>query len=267
MNIRPRDFEAVSSLWRELADLPAARNTEALVHCMEKLRQIVGACNVSWMATVRDGCPEPGDPMQGWDAGDIVVLHDADAYARRNEQTLAQFATEVVDPQSAAMVAGAGTTRAVLRSAVLPGKAWERSWLRREILRPLGVDDRLVGSFPVSATAESYFALDRAAGDRPFDARERDLLHLFLAGCPTFHREQLRVRGLTGPAVRLSPREKSVLELLLTRLSEQEMAEALGLSFHTVHQYVKSVYRKLQVNSRAELASLWLGSSPAVPPS
>lgn len=265
MEIRPRDLDAVSTLWRELAEFPASRPGEALDHCMERLAGIIGACNVSWMAAVREPDADPDDPMRGWGAGDIVVLHDTDAYVRRHQATLDQFETEVVDPQSAAMVARAGTVRALLRAALVDDAAWERSWLYQEVLRPLGVEDRLVGSFPVSPTAESYFGLDRGPDDPPFDERAGDVLRLFLAGCPLFHEEQLRVRGVLDASPRLSPRETSVLKLLLTGLSERGMAEALGLSYHTTHQYVISVYRKFDVNSRSELTARWLRQRPSPP--
>lgn len=265
MRLQPSDLKAVSQLWRELAEFPASRPREALDHCMERLTGIVGACNASWMAATRDPEARPDDPMRGWSAADIAVLYDASAFLRRHEAALKQFKTEIVDPQSAAMVTRAGTTRAVLRAALVDDATWERSWLYQEILRPLGIEDRLVGSFPVSPTAESYFALDRAPGDPPFDDRARNVLHLFLSGYPHFHDEQLRVRGVLDGTPHLSPRERSVLKLLLTGLSERGMADALGLSYHTTHQYVTSVYRKFGVHSRAELTARWL-RSPSDPP-
>ncbi len=266
MKLLPGDVDAVAVLWRELAEFPASRPGDALEHCMERLTRIVGACNVSWMAAAREADPSPDDPMRGWTAADLVVLHDGDAFLSRHQATLRRFRTEIVDPQSAAMVARAGTTRAVLRAALVDDATWERSWLYREVLRPLGVGDRLVGSFPVSPTSESYFALDRAPRDPPFDDRARDVLRLFLSGCPRFHVEQLRVRGVLDGTIHLSPRERSVLKLLLTGLSERGIAARLGLSYHTAHQYVVSVYRKFGVHSRPELTARWLRSPPRSDP-
>ncbi len=51
----------------------------------------------------------------------------------------------------------------------------------------------------------------------------------------------------------LSRRELETLHHLLKGRSEKEVAHAMGLSRNTVHVYVKAVYRKAQVNSRAEL--------------
>ena len=54
--------------------------------------------------------------------------------------------------------------------------------------------------------------------------------------------------------VHLSRREKDTLQLLARGYSVKECAQKLGISHHTVSGYVKEIYRKLQVNSRAEAA-------------
>jgi DNA-binding CsgD family transcriptional regulator len=54
-------------------------------------------------------------------------------------------------------------------------------------------------------------------------------------------------------AVSLSPRMRQTLERLLAGDSEKEIAARLGLSRHTVHVYVKTLYRRFGVCSRGEL--------------
>lgn len=51
----------------------------------------------------------------------------------------------------------------------------------------------------------------------------------------------------------LSRRATQTLDELLGGASEKEIADRMGLSAHTVHQYVKTVYRAFGVRSRAEL--------------
>ncbi|MBS1879431.1 MAG: hypothetical protein JST31_07960 [Actinobacteria bacterium] len=59
---------------------------------------------------------------------------------------------------------------------------------------------------------------------------------------------------LAGPRwAQLTPREREVALLLVRGLSDQEVAQELYLSPHTVKQYVKSIYRKVGVRSRVEL--------------
>lgn len=56
-----------------------------------------------------------------------------------------------------------------------------------------------------------------------------------------------------GPA--LTDRERQVLQLMVKGKTIRNVAEFLGLSEHTIHGYVKACYRKLNVHSRAELAT------------
>lgn len=62
---------------------------------------------------------------------------------------------------------------------------------------------------------------------------------------------------------RLSPREWETLQCLLAGDSEKQIAARLHLSPHTVHTYVKSLYRRFEVSSRGELMALFLSSAVA----
>jgi LuxR family maltose regulon positive regulatory protein len=50
----------------------------------------------------------------------------------------------------------------------------------------------------------------------------------------------------------LSQREKTILQYMQTHLTTREIANELSISVHTVRTHVKNIYKKLQVNSRAE---------------
>ena len=50
----------------------------------------------------------------------------------------------------------------------------------------------------------------------------------------------------------LTKREKEELQGVASGLSEKKLAESLSVSPHTIHTHIKKIYRKLQVNSRAE---------------
>lgn len=70
-----------------------------------------------------------------------------------------------------------------------------------------------------------------------------------------------RMLGFFQPAevipaerVQLTERESEVLRLIAKGMTQGECARLLGLSPHTVVGYVKEIYRKLNVSSRAEAA-------------
>jgi DNA-binding NarL/FixJ family response regulator len=50
----------------------------------------------------------------------------------------------------------------------------------------------------------------------------------------------------------LSPRERTLLELLARGMSRKEAARVMAISPFTVAEYVQSIYRKLSVRSRGE---------------
>lgn len=56
----------------------------------------------------------------------------------------------------------------------------------------------------------------------------------------------------------LSPREKSVLELMLRGYSSNASAERLAIAVETLRRHRKSIYRKLDVNSQTDLFSLFI---------
>jgi DNA-binding CsgD family transcriptional regulator len=56
----------------------------------------------------------------------------------------------------------------------------------------------------------------------------------------------------------LSRRERQTLDLLLTGNAEKQIAAQLSISRHTVHVYVKSLYKRFGVNSRSELLAKWV---------
>ncbi|WP_020649724.1 response regulator transcription factor [Solimonas variicoloris] len=71
-------------------------------------------------------------------------------------------------------------------------------------------------------------------------------------------RRLLRVFGSDGSAraanhaARLTPRERETLTLLAKGFKIADVAQTLGVTHNTAHEFVKNVYRKLRIGSRAE---------------
>ena len=53
----------------------------------------------------------------------------------------------------------------------------------------------------------------------------------------------------------LTDREKSILSLLVDRLSYKMIAERESISFHTVNSHIRKIYEKLHVHSLGEAVS------------
>jgi len=61
-----------------------------------------------------------------------------------------------------------------------------------------------------------------------------------------------------SPSENLSQREQEVLECLSQGFLYKEIAEKLGISYETVHTYIRRIYEKLQVRTRTEAVAKFL---------
>ena len=60
------------------------------------------------------------------------------------------------------------------------------------------------------------------------------------------------------PTENLSPREQEVLDFLSHGFLYKEIAEKMGISYETVHTYIRRIYEKLQVRTRTEAVAKFL---------
>ena len=84
-----------------------------------------------------------------------------------------------------------------------------------------------------------------ATGNPPLSLCSRRMLGFF---------QPVESRTLEQPA--LTERETEVLRYIAKGLTQTDCARLMGISAHTVVGYVKDIYRKLNVSSRAEAALL-----------
>jgi DNA-binding NarL/FixJ family response regulator len=65
----------------------------------------------------------------------------------------------------------------------------------------------------------------------------------------------------------LTPREREVLDHLARGFLYKEIAEAMSISYDTVHTHIRKIYEKLHVRSRTEAVAKHLGRGMTPPPS
>lgn len=75
---------------------------------------------------------------------------------------------------------------------------------------------------------------------------------------------QLHAPVSVAEAAELSPREKEVLDLLARGHLYKEIADALTISLPTVNTYIRRIYEKLHVRSRAQAVAKYTHFSPSV---
>lgn len=104
------------------------------------------------------------------------------------------------------------------------------------------------------AGANAYVLKD-ASKDELLGALERLQPGVFIDGMNRLARAKpiLEVPEAFIGKAKLSPRELDCLPLLASESREEEVAELLQISVHTLRNHRKSIYRKLGVSSKAEL--------------
>ena len=111
-------------------------------------------------------------------------------------------------------------------------------------------EDRIFAS--VQAGASGYLLKDASAG-RIVGA----VLEVARGGAPVSPLVAKKllgwIRGDDCEAVGLTDRERDVLDGIVEGLTEDGIADRLFISPHTVRSHIKSLYRKLEVHSRAEV--------------
>jgi DNA-binding CsgD family transcriptional regulator len=148
------------------------------------------------------------------------------------------------------------------REQLVDDAAWYRSSEFQDMHRAMGLDDIMPSCRLTREPLRLFaFVLFRPLRERRHRERERQLVHLF-------HHELQRYVGTAlalergGVDAGLPPRLRETLECLLEGDGEKQAAARLGLSRHTVHEYVTALYRRLGVSSRAELMALCLKRRP-----
>jgi DNA-binding NarL/FixJ family response regulator len=68
----------------------------------------------------------------------------------------------------------------------------------------------------------------------------------------------LKTGPSSSPTENLSEREQEVLDCLSKGFLYKEIAEKLGISYETVHTYIRRIYEKLQVRTRTEAVAIFL---------
>jgi DNA-binding CsgD family transcriptional regulator len=123
----------------------------------------------------------------------------------------------------------------------------ERRQLLADLFRLVG---RQIGGPPLPATAPARRAAPAPRGASALSGPPGALASPIAASHPTVP----EVDAPHAPQVAgLPPRLAQTLGLLLNGDSEKQVAHRLDLSPHTVHVYVKKLYKRFGVSSRAEL--------------
>jgi DNA-binding CsgD family transcriptional regulator len=222
---------------------------------VEGLRRLVGVRTVSLTSVEWAGPGVPGNTYLLADCGWDSAKEREEWYHRFGE--VQEFRTCDFINCFSAMV-GRLTTRS--REQLVDDPEWFRSSAYNELYRPLGLSDLLLSFGLVDGGRNQLgFGLDRPIGSRKLGSRERKLVHWFNHGMLRQLDRSLR----RNPELKagLPPRLARTLDCLLEGDSAGQTALRLGLSLHTVNEYIGDLYRHFGVRSRRELMASCLRAS------
>ncbi len=118
-------------------------------------------------------------------------------------------------------------------------------------------DDHLLAA--MAAGAQGYLLKDHEPGDiirrlHAMDRGESPISPAMAARILSHFRNHARLMTAQSETAALTARETDVLRLIGRGLKVSEAADSLSLSHATVSGYIKTIYRKLDIGSRAEAA-------------
>jgi len=183
--------------------------------------------------------PESREPLGTTDDAQLALDQSGPISREMVEEVLSNIRTPV--------------TRIVSQT---PG--WFEKVLLAKRLKSIGYVDCIASMWAASQQLAIFLVVHRRDTDPAFSDRDCTLVSLMLrAAAPIVDREIFR-RAMPVPHEDLSEREREILLMLLAGDSEKEVAAKLSRSVHTVHTFVRQLYRHFNVSSRGELMALFV---------
>jgi DNA-binding CsgD family transcriptional regulator len=257
MLVRCDDVRALYRLLGETREITRVETEAAAkTHAIRGLCGIVGGCVGAIVVDDDHGSLRRGRlvEMNGHNVEGADLLNMAREYLENGP---------VIDPALARFRTRHAPVVTLTRRELVDDRKWFGSPFVSDTRRRARLDDAIYSKRQTGRpnTIDSL-CVNRPWGDRPFEAEDRNLVHLFHLESGWLYSpapSKLRPRARD----RLRPREKQTLTLLLAGAAEKEIARELDLSIHTVHGYVKNIYARCGTSSRAQLMALALDARGA----
>lgn len=139
------------------------------------------------------------------------------------------------------------------RQQVVSDQEWyENPNVKRNRLER-GLDHFLYSIYPLDELGViSAIGLFRHIGREPFNSRESRIAHILLSEIDWLHRIEMPDHKGDG-VPELTPRQRTVLIMLLEGRTAREIARLLHITEYTVKDHAKVIYRHFRVSSQIEL--------------
>jgi DNA-binding CsgD family transcriptional regulator len=147
----------------------------------------------------------------------------------------------------------------VMRSQFWTDEQWSRDERVKTSFRQFGWDDWLISVDYFRQDTWNSWTFFRALGASAFGEEDKQLVDLAMASISWLRPNVVDIVP-ASTFVDLSPRQRTVLMLLLEGLSRKQIAANLEITLHTVNDHCKALYARFGVNSQSELSARFLKS-------
>ena len=180
------------------------------------------------------------------------------------DQQRALMIEHAMNPQCVAMFQARMTTRfdenrqaAATRRDIIPDAEWRSSPPCVDYVARSGLDSWVHAVRYRAGDTWSCLHMLRRRGKPEFEARQAALLQLALSSVAWL--SSAADETLPGEAFKqLTPRQRTVMLMVLDGMSRKHIATQLDLSEHTVDDHLKALYSHFNVRSVSELAARFL---------
>jgi DNA-binding CsgD family transcriptional regulator len=150
-----------------------------------------------------------------------------------------------------------GTSRTVMREEVMADEVWYAHPEVQTVCKGADVNHAICWMYfgPEEGMTISVRLFRPWRESARFTQREVALLDLAGGQLSRLYLAEIAAAGLEPE---LSTRTQQILALLIRGKGEKDIAELLGISGHTVHDYVKGIYKHYKVGSRSELLAKFI---------
>jgi len=143
------------------------------------------------------------------------------------------------------------------REDIDPESVLTKDKVTRSLMEKADIDSFILSAYPLQENSYSGIAVYRHFGAPPFSAIEVHMVHLILSEVTWLHMSGWP-EDVSASIPSLSPRERTVLNLMLDGLDRKQISSELGITQNTVSGYTKSVFRHFNVNSHVALLRKFL---------
>lgn len=254
----------VHQLWDELADYPASASASAsdshtaVYFLLDSLGELLNSACHLWLAAVQFDKRKQDDPASGWVPVRMLIQDNGSRAMLSKPKDFDKYMSPgKISEATINHIRQAGEFRStLLRDHVSPSYMESNEFINE--YTTLGRHDTLSVIMPMAKDVEVYILFYRSVEHDLFTEEDLELASYALRGLKWFHRQALLSYGLVIAEEPLTPTQRKVLNLLLTKKSEKEIADTLRQKKATTHEHVTQIYRKFNVSSRAALMAIWL---------